>query len=480
MRRKDLAEGVGFEPTEACTSHAFEACPFGHSGILPGGRLSVGPIQSLKNSSGRADNPHVNVDLLEGSATGGPFRVWHLIDASRRRLLTGELVLETSPRTNIYLRDGEVYFAERATDGGLGVRLLVEGVITRAQLQRGSLLVSGVEHLGRLFDRDQTVERGPVELCVELMTEELLVTVGDEWVEDFKFVPFKLHPSGIDRWMPRRVEVVYRQESDADAALVPSAADVEFVEAEVAPAPQPAPVEVVEVVAEPVEVVAEPEPIVAEVEVVAEPVEVVAEPVEVVAEPVVAEPEPIVAEVAAIAEVEVEVAVAEAEAEVVAVEAEVVAVEDVTEPEVVAADEHPMSAPLVVEPAVIEPVLPMAAHTAAVPPPPVTGEHPVVLAVPLPTREVPVVPAAQLEDETAAADVAAYRPSQEYVPLAPPPPAPPAPAPEQSAVESTEFDEAEAAEIADEIAEAVRRALASIETTMTGQLPRLEDDLIDR
>ena len=453
MRRKDLAEGVGFEPTEACTSHAFEACPFGHSGILPGGRLSVGPIQSLKNSSGRADNPHVNVDLLEGSATGGPFRVWHLIDASRRRLLTGELVLETSPRTNIYLRDGEVYFAERATDGGLGVRLLVEGVITRAQLQRGSLLVSGVEHLGRLFDRDQTVERGPVELCVELMTEELLVTVGDEWVEDFKFVPFKLHPSGIDRWMPRRVEVVYRQESDADAALVPSAADVEFVEPEVAPAPQPAPVEVVEVVAEPVEVVAEP---------------------------VVAEPEPIVAEVAAVAEVEVEVAVAEAEAEVVAVEAEVVAVEDVTAPEVVAADEHPMSAPLVVEPAVIEPVLPVAAHTAAVPPPPVTGEHPVVLAVPLPTREVPVVPAAQLEDETAAADVAAYRPSQEYVPLAPPPPAPPAPAPEQSAVESTEFDEAEAAEIADEIAEAVRRALASIETTMTGRLPRLEDDLIDR
>lgn len=35
-----LAEGVGFEPTEACTSHAFEACPFGRSGILPPGRIS--------------------------------------------------------------------------------------------------------------------------------------------------------------------------------------------------------------------------------------------------------------------------------------------------------------------------------------------------------------------------------------------------------------------------------------------------------
>ena len=36
-----LAEGVGFEPTEACTSHAFEACPFGRSGTLPCGTLPV-------------------------------------------------------------------------------------------------------------------------------------------------------------------------------------------------------------------------------------------------------------------------------------------------------------------------------------------------------------------------------------------------------------------------------------------------------
>ena len=36
-----MAEGVGFEPTEACTSHAFEACPFGRSGTLPGGTLPL-------------------------------------------------------------------------------------------------------------------------------------------------------------------------------------------------------------------------------------------------------------------------------------------------------------------------------------------------------------------------------------------------------------------------------------------------------
>ena len=35
-----LAEGVGFEPTEALASHAFQACPFGRSGNPPGPRVS--------------------------------------------------------------------------------------------------------------------------------------------------------------------------------------------------------------------------------------------------------------------------------------------------------------------------------------------------------------------------------------------------------------------------------------------------------
>ncbi len=30
-----MAEGVGFEPTEAFTSHAFQACRFGRSRTLP-------------------------------------------------------------------------------------------------------------------------------------------------------------------------------------------------------------------------------------------------------------------------------------------------------------------------------------------------------------------------------------------------------------------------------------------------------------
>src|SRR5680860_1865405 len=41
-----MAEKVGFEPTDACTSHAFEACPFGRSGTSPSARLAGDPSGS--------------------------------------------------------------------------------------------------------------------------------------------------------------------------------------------------------------------------------------------------------------------------------------------------------------------------------------------------------------------------------------------------------------------------------------------------
>lgn len=251
----DLAEGEGFEPSEACTSHAFEACPFGRSGILPPGRLAVPlrrstgdltagnsatrrqccsrSVKKLKKQRGNADNLSVNVDLFGDEGAAPPRPAWQVIEAARRQYLTGELTLPTRPATHVYLRDGEVYFAERSTDGGLGVRLLVEGVITRQQLQQGTLLVSGAEHLGRLFERDSSIERGPVELCVELMTDEVLVAVAEEVVGDYEMVLYRRHPSGIDRWLPRKVEVVTR--------LLEHAGQAEDGETVLPPQPRPAP-----------------------------------------------------------------------------------------------------------------------------------------------------------------------------------------------------------------------------------------------
>ena len=150
----------------------------------------------------------MEVDLFDHGDAVTPRPAWHVIEAARRRYLTGVLTLDTTPPTNIYLRDGQVYFAERTTDGGLGVRLLVEGVITREQMHKATLQVSGVQHLGRMFERDASIDRDAVELCVELMTDDVLTNVANHEIDSWKLQLYKRHPSGLDRWLPTRVEVV--------------------------------------------------------------------------------------------------------------------------------------------------------------------------------------------------------------------------------------------------------------------------------
>ncbi|MDO8392188.1 MAG: hypothetical protein Q7V57_17060 [Actinomycetota bacterium] len=150
----------------------------------------------------------MRVELFPGEASFAPRPAWQVIEAARQRHLTGELTLATAPTTTVYLRDGEVYFAERSTDSGLGVRLLVSGVINRQQLGKGALLINGIEHLGRMFDRDPSIERQAVELCVETMTDDTLVGAANEIVADYRLTLYRRHSAGIDRWMPARVEVI--------------------------------------------------------------------------------------------------------------------------------------------------------------------------------------------------------------------------------------------------------------------------------
>jgi hypothetical protein len=232
----------------------------------------------------------MEVDLFEDPIVVKPRQAWQVVDAARRQYLTGVLTLETTPPTHVYFRDGQVYFAERSTDGSLAVRLLVEGVITREQMQRGTLIVSGVEHLGRMFDRDSTIERDSVELCVELMTDDVLTSVADEMVADYRMAMYKRHPSGIDRWLRNRVEVITRVvegrhllPDDAAVADAPAVAKAHTAEPLAEPEPEPEPVAEIEPEIEPEpEVVAEIEP---------EPVAEIEPEPEVVAE---VEPEPAV------------------------------------------------------------------------------------------------------------------------------------------------------------------------------------------
>lgn len=225
--------------------------------------------------------PGVQVDLFNGEPPASR-PAWRVIEAARNQHLTGELALPSNPPTNVYLINGEVYFAERTTDGGIGVRLLVEGVITRKQMSKGSVMVSGAEHLGRLFERDETIDRHAVELCVELMTDDVLTSVSKETVDSYVMTLYKRHPSGIDRWLPNHSTAdappVNEDQREAAFSDLPTPQVMNGTPVPQAPAAQPAPVApVIEPVLQaPVVQAPAPAPTPAPAPVVREPVPVLA------------------------------------------------------------------------------------------------------------------------------------------------------------------------------------------------------------
>jgi hypothetical protein len=192
-----------------------------------------------------------DANLFPDEAGFTPRPAWQVIEAARRQYLTGELNLATNPATLIYLRDGQVYFAERTSDGTLPIRLMMEGVITREQMQRGTVIVNGVEHVGRMFESDPTIDRPSVELCAELFTDDVLVNVANTTVNRYELTLYRRHPSGIDRWYPHSVPVSGRQgEPQPARTTVPRAAETQpaakpaaskpKAKAEAQPAAQPA------------------------------------------------------------------------------------------------------------------------------------------------------------------------------------------------------------------------------------------------
>lgn len=168
--------------------------------------------------------------LFPDEAAGQPHPVWEIVEAARSERVTGELTFATDPLSRIHLLDGVPYMGERATDARLGVRLMVEGVLTRAQLAQGGILLHGVQDLGHLFERDATIDRAPVEVAIGRLTGELLASLADE-VAAYDVRPLHHHPSGIVRWWrpvavsDEAVEVANTQESLVELALAESGSE---------------------------------------------------------------------------------------------------------------------------------------------------------------------------------------------------------------------------------------------------------------
>ena len=127
---------------------------------------------------------------------------WQVIEEVCAQRLSGELALVTAAptATRVYMNNGLVYFAEQDGDDTLAARLVISGALDDEQLRRGAIRLNGVEHLGRLFERDDTIDRDAVELAIELITEMALSDVADQPVRTFRTSMYRHHSSGINRW----------------------------------------------------------------------------------------------------------------------------------------------------------------------------------------------------------------------------------------------------------------------------------------
>lgn len=122
------------------------------------------------------------------------------LDVARFHAFTGELTFSVDPAVRLYLDGGNVYHAEREGDQPVSHLLLDAGVIDSTQLQRGVVSVGQVEHLGRLFDRDTSIDRDAVMVVLESATEALLQQIANSVIASVSATAYRHHPSGIHRW----------------------------------------------------------------------------------------------------------------------------------------------------------------------------------------------------------------------------------------------------------------------------------------
>ncbi len=141
------------------------------------------------------NHAHSESSTLPGMEPG-----WTTLNTAREHAFTGEIVFESEPEIRVYLDNGVAYFAERASDPPLARRLIDAGVVDAVQLDRGTVRVGDVQHLGRLFDRDPSVDRDAVMVATEELTERLLAELANNIVASSRSTAYRHHPSGLHRW----------------------------------------------------------------------------------------------------------------------------------------------------------------------------------------------------------------------------------------------------------------------------------------
>ena len=155
----------------------------------------------------------------------GPQPGWMTLDDARERSFTGEIVFETEPEVRAYLDNGVVYYAERATDVALARRLVEAGLVDHAQLERGTVRIGDVEHLGRLFDREASVDRDAVLVAIEAVTEVLVAEIANDALCTVRSTAYRHHPSGLHRWFTTSLDPDTDRRFGGDSSLETSVID---------------------------------------------------------------------------------------------------------------------------------------------------------------------------------------------------------------------------------------------------------------
>ena len=125
---------------------------------------------------------------------------WVVLNCARDKRFTGQIVFCTQPEIEVYFDCGIAYHAVSAGDQTLSEQLVASGVVVPAQIERGTVRVGNVEHLGRLFDRDSSIERDSVMVVLELATDEVIATIANHPPTNFSVTAYRHHVSGIHRW----------------------------------------------------------------------------------------------------------------------------------------------------------------------------------------------------------------------------------------------------------------------------------------
>ena len=84
-----------------------------------------------------------------------------------------------------------------------------QGCVDRDQLERGTVRVGDVEHLGRLFDRDATVDRDAVMVVTETATQAIVAEIANEAICTVRSTAYRHHPSGLHRWFATPLDTAH-------------------------------------------------------------------------------------------------------------------------------------------------------------------------------------------------------------------------------------------------------------------------------